>query len=1002
MFRVCKLLLVGSKKVGRFQMAAARLSVTLTILVILTTLGQNKFLQAEEGLLGRWSFRADTVDGTTVKATAGKLGATIHGTVSFEPGEPRALRLSGSDKPRNSVSVDTSIDEFRFPERAITVEGWVKIDRAREWGGIAGVIQDNGSYERGWLLGYRGSAFFFAVATEKTSRLTYLTNRNPFELGHWYHVLGTYDGDVQKLYVDGRLAAQSTVQQDDITYAEQGSLTIGAYHDDNEFYGMSGAIEEISLWDHALTDREIAARFETRKSQFPGIVPVHPRVNDWPTYARDNQRTGISQQELNFPLRLKWIHRARHAPQPAWPEPARQDFWHKKPKLKARVTYDRAYHVVAVKDRVYFASSSDDQVYCLDADSGRIAWTVFTEAPVRLAPTVAGDRVLFGSDDGFVYCVGAADGNLLWRYRLIPIDRRIPGNNRIISVRPVRSSILVEGNIAYFCAGLFPSQGVYQAAVDVTTGEKLASGPVNVSAQGYLVRRSGRLYVPTGRDPAGAFVSQLARRGKGISREVRRIPEEFPYAFIGAAKTRLGGGDGKVAAFQTTDGSEVWSAEVEGKAYSMAISQGCLYVSTDKGLVYCFDHQAEEVAHIEPTPSNGFRYSSPRKQRETIETAKRILERSGVTRGYCLIIGSADGALAYELARHSDLQVIGVEFDQDQIEQSRRALNEAGIYGRVSIHQGLPDDTLPYTDYLFNLIVDYRTRQDSEQYKVLSNEIKRVLRPHGGVAVFGHEELKIHRRGPLPGIGEWTHMYADAANTVCSSDERVGGRMALQWFGRPGPEGMLDRHHRTIAPLTKDGRLFIPGNNQVTAADAYNGIVLWNVAIPKSRRVGVFRDCSYMVAGKDTLYVAVEGTCWVLDAKTGKRQKTITVPNSNADAPRHWGYLANVDDLLIGTAAKPEASRRDQGAEVIDDTYYDSRELVCSDSIFSLNQDTGEPIWTYPADTGLIINPTITVGGGLIFLLRVQTPTHCNRPTAAHSRRICSRMVPIRTKAALV
>ena len=42
--------------------------------------------------------------------------------------------------------------------------------------------------------------------------------------------------------------------------------------------------------------------------------------SDWPTYRRDNQRSGISSESLKLPLKLKWTHKASHPPRPAWPE----------------------------------------------------------------------------------------------------------------------------------------------------------------------------------------------------------------------------------------------------------------------------------------------------------------------------------------------------------------------------------------------------------------------------------------------------------------------------------------------------------------------------------------------------------------------------------------------------------------------------------------------------------------------------------------------------------
>lgn len=106
----------------------------------------------------------------------------------------------------------------------------------------------------------------------------------------------------------------------------------------------------------------------------------------------------------------------------------------------------------------------------------------------------------------------------------------------------------------------------------------------------------------------------------------------------------------------------------------------------------------------------------------------------------------------------------------------------------------------------------------------------------------------IARRGKLPGSGEWSHFYADPANTACGSDEIRPGPMDLQWFGRPGPARMVDRHKKGHAPLYVNGRLFVPGFNYIAAVDAYNGIVLWEQMIPESVRVAAFKDCSGIAA----------------------------------------------------------------------------------------------------------------------------------------------------------
>jgi outer membrane protein assembly factor BamB len=360
--------------------------------------------------------------------------------------------------------------------------------------------------------------------------------------------------------------------------------------------------------------------------------------------------------------------------------------------------------------------------------------------------------------------------------------------------------------------------------------------------------------------------------------------------------------------------------------------------------------------------------------------AKRVLERVDNTRGYCLVLGSGNGHLAYEISERSDFQVIGVEEDPAKVATSRRALEAAGSYGRVAIHECDPMDRLPYTDFLFNLVV-YDSLEHEEAFSGEREEVERVLRPYGGAAILGPEEDQVLQRGSLQRAGAWTHMYADPANTACSIDERVRGRMQLQWFGRPGPRQMIDRHHRTVAPLWCNGRLFVPGNDRVIAVDAYNGTLLWNVTFRNSRRVGAFRDCSYMVATDDLLYVAAEDRCYEVEADTGIVQRSIGLPDSVPDQKREWGYLGAVDDLLFGSAVKPQASRRDHGrAQIEEGTYYDFRPLVCSECLFAVDRTRGKAKWVYRPPSGIIINSTITIGDGIVYFVESTARETTTRP----------------------
>ena len=222
---------------------------------------------------------------------------------------------------------------------------------------------------------------------------------------------------------------------------------------------------------------------------------------DWPTYQHDYARSGVARESLLTPFTDGWVHRSRHAPRPAWRGEAKWDGYNKVYDLKSRQIFDYAYHPVIADGLLYYGSSADDKIYCLDAATGEQRWTFFTEGPVRLAPTIAEGRVFVGSDDGHAYCLEAKSGTLVWKTQLGPRDYRIPGNSRIISRWPLRTGIVIIGDLAYCAAGMFPSEGVLITAIEADTGKiKWQQKQTDLPAQGYMLASHTRLYVPAGRN----------------------------------------------------------------------------------------------------------------------------------------------------------------------------------------------------------------------------------------------------------------------------------------------------------------------------------------------------------------------------------------------------------------------------------------------------------------------------------------------------------------------
>jgi outer membrane protein assembly factor BamB len=371
----------------------------------------------------------------------------------------------------------------------------------------------------------------------------------------------------------------------------------------------------------------------------------------------------------------------------------------------------------------------------------------------------------------------------------------------------------------------------------------------------------------------------------------------------------FGGGDGVVVAIDETSGESKWEQDVDGQVLGMGISNGKLFVSTDEGPIYCFG-ESEPASTVEIRQPQPIAYPENPK---VAATAKAILNSSGVDKGFCLISGAGEGELAYEIAKRSNLQIVGIERDPAKLRRARQRLDKAGLYGsRVSI-ESWEDAELP--DYFANLIVATGSEPPSD-------DLSRMLRPAGGVIVFNdtkvpftsgvsepqpiaNTNLFMLTRPKLEKSGDWSGLYGNVSNTGSSPDENVRGPFGVLWFGEPGSEHMLDRHARSVSPLSVNGRLLVQGMEVAMGFDAYNGTFLWRREIPGAVRARVDVDGSNITATDDAMFVAAFDKVHMLDAQTGQTIREFQMPKRTDRIPRRWGYIGVSDGILYGSAAMP-------------------------------------------------------------------------------------------------
>jgi hypothetical protein len=136
------------------------------------------------------------------------------------------------------------------------------------------------------------------------------------------------------------------------------------------------------------------------------------------------------------------------------------------------------------------ASVEAHTLHALDAESGAPAWTYVAGGPIDSPPTIAGGRCIFGCADGWVYCLAASDGSLLWRFRGAPLDRRMMAWERLESVWPLHGSVLVLDDVVYCVAGraAYFDGGLRFLKLDAKTGAKISESVLDMSAPSVSAR----------------------------------------------------------------------------------------------------------------------------------------------------------------------------------------------------------------------------------------------------------------------------------------------------------------------------------------------------------------------------------------------------------------------------------------------------------------------------------------------------------------------------------
>ena len=225
---------------------------------------------------------------------------------------------------------------------------------------------------------------------------------------------------------------------------------------------------------------------------------------DWPMWRYDASRSAAGPEELPSRLHVQWLRQYTQR-EPVWDDSLNQDL----------MPLDKNFEPIVMGNTLFLGFNDQDKVVAMDLDSGQEKWTFYTDGPVRLAMAGWRDRLFFTSDDGYLYCLSAHDGKLLWKFRGGPTARLNLGNKRLISSWPARGGVVVKEQMVVFGAGIWPFMGIFLYALEPETGKLIwrnegtgsqytvqphnSPAFAGVAPQGNLAISGDRLLVPSGR-----------------------------------------------------------------------------------------------------------------------------------------------------------------------------------------------------------------------------------------------------------------------------------------------------------------------------------------------------------------------------------------------------------------------------------------------------------------------------------------------------------------------
>ncbi|NOZ07079.1 MAG: PQQ-binding-like beta-propeller repeat protein [Chloroflexi bacterium] len=238
-----------------------------------------------------------------------------------------------------------------------------------------------------------------------------------------------------------------------------------------------------------------------------------------------------------------------------------------------------------VEEDLIIVGSEDRILYAIYAKTGQIAWTFPTKGRIRSSPRALGGYVFFGSDDHTIYAVNARKGHLRWTFD---------------TYKPIRSS---AGFLEHFV--IMGGEDGFLYALDFSTGKvqwKVRPGGPLVSS---VAVGEKMLYVGS----MDWMIYALDARSGWPVWQYRTGDRIISSPALSGERLYIGSVDGYLYCLDARWGKLVWRTELGGQVTSSpAVANDQVYVASTNGSLFCLNSKNGKIvwsyATQGPVPSS--------------------------------------------------------------------------------------------------------------------------------------------------------------------------------------------------------------------------------------------------------------------------------------------------------------------------------------------------------------------------------------------------------------